>query len=236
MPLVISAANGSTFLEISKSSFRNISTIIPPKYILEKFDKIVTPFFQKIRSNIHQIRNLSSLRDILLPKLLSDNRLKEAFKGNSKLKVVKDYEEFEKHIDNYFKADYFISRLKEQISDKITKESIVASWLNSYDNWIIKLQFEDTTYYVEVDFFSREIIDFTDQDFSHDIHGLINSPNFSSTHSRIAALENYVKYFSNKEIENILEAADSNSQILAIEEDYDVNDFLTKLRTTSKVE
>lgn len=70
MQEVINAANGSTFLEISKSSFRNIDCAIPNKNILEKFNEIIKPFFEKILKNIIQTQSLSVIRDALLPKLM----------------------------------------------------------------------------------------------------------------------------------------------------------------------
>ena len=70
MNIVEGSANGSTFLEISKSSFREIESIIPTKDILQKFDLIVKPIFAKILFNLCQIQTLSQLRDALLPKLM----------------------------------------------------------------------------------------------------------------------------------------------------------------------
>jgi type I restriction enzyme, S subunit len=70
MNVVEGSANGSTFLEISKSSFRGIESIIPKKETLQKFDLIINPIFVKILSNICQIQTLSQLRDSLLPKLM----------------------------------------------------------------------------------------------------------------------------------------------------------------------
>ena len=71
MDYVQSYANGSTFLEISKSAFKTLETIIPPKEILEAFQKVVDPLFAKIKTNQTQIRTLTALRDTLLPKLMS---------------------------------------------------------------------------------------------------------------------------------------------------------------------
>jgi type I restriction enzyme S subunit len=39
--------------------------------IVAKFDKIITPFFEKMKENSNQIRTLTQLRDSLLPKLMS---------------------------------------------------------------------------------------------------------------------------------------------------------------------
>lgn len=70
MQEVINASNGSTFLEISKSSFRNIECVIPAEDILKSFDVIIQPLFQKILSNLHQVKIISTLRDALLPRLM----------------------------------------------------------------------------------------------------------------------------------------------------------------------
>src|SRR5665647_3471913 len=68
---IISSANGSVFLEISKSTFKELDFIIPPKEKLKLFDKEIEPLFQKIKSNTNQICTLTQLRDTLLPKLMS---------------------------------------------------------------------------------------------------------------------------------------------------------------------
>jgi type I restriction enzyme S subunit len=71
MDLIIGAANGSTFLEISKSVFKSLEITISDKNDLNKFNSIVKPIFDKILSNEIQISRLSRLRDSLLPKLIS---------------------------------------------------------------------------------------------------------------------------------------------------------------------
>lgn len=63
-------ANGSTFLEISKSVFRGIEIVIPPKDILNKFETQVKPIFQQIVYNEQENQTLIALRDSLLPKLM----------------------------------------------------------------------------------------------------------------------------------------------------------------------
>jgi type I restriction enzyme, S subunit len=71
MDYVKSYASGTTFLEISKSSFRTLEVSIPPSSLRVEFEGITSPFFEKIRTNTHQIRTLEKLRDTLLPKLMS---------------------------------------------------------------------------------------------------------------------------------------------------------------------
>lgn len=75
MEVVINAANGSTFLEISKSSFRNIECVVPNNKALNAFDSLIKSFFDKQLSNLLQIQILSNLRDSLLPKLVSGKLL-----------------------------------------------------------------------------------------------------------------------------------------------------------------
>ena len=80
MDTIIGSANGSTFLEISKSSFRNIDCIIPDGVILGKFSISVIPIFKKLLNNVLQIQTLSTLRDTLLPKLMKGEVRVEGFR------------------------------------------------------------------------------------------------------------------------------------------------------------
>lgn len=68
---ILSRANGSTFLEISKSNFRAIPIVVPPPGIFAVFDRLSRPLYKKIVSNERESRTLAALRDILLPKLIS---------------------------------------------------------------------------------------------------------------------------------------------------------------------
>jgi len=71
MDYVQSFANGSTFLEISKSAFKSLEIQIPPEELRNEFQERIIPNFKKIKSNQSQIRTLTALRDTLLPKLMS---------------------------------------------------------------------------------------------------------------------------------------------------------------------
>ena len=71
MDYVRSYANGSTFLEISKSAFRRLKIAFPPRQLRTIFENLVNPSFEKIRANLYQINTLEKLRDTLLPKLMS---------------------------------------------------------------------------------------------------------------------------------------------------------------------
>lgn len=71
LPLIKQLASGSTFPELSKSTFRNFSFLIPDSGRLAKYDKTIKPIFQKIENNTSQIQILTKTRDGLLPKLMS---------------------------------------------------------------------------------------------------------------------------------------------------------------------
>jgi len=71
MDYVRSYANGSTFQEISKSTFRELEFTIPENKSYQKFQDLVISKFTKMKMNSIQIRTLTALRDLLLPKLIS---------------------------------------------------------------------------------------------------------------------------------------------------------------------
>lgn len=64
-------ANGSTFMEISKKVFRSIPIVEPPKAIVEAFVDVVGDLFARLAENERQARTLVTLRDTLLPRLVS---------------------------------------------------------------------------------------------------------------------------------------------------------------------
>ena len=71
METVISRANGSTFLEISKTNFREIELVIPDAQTAQKFDEIIAPIFEQIKVNEQESITLANMRDSFLPKLLN---------------------------------------------------------------------------------------------------------------------------------------------------------------------
>ena len=71
MELIKNAGNGSVFQEISKSSFKELPFIIPSEQVLNKFNNFIKYQFNKILLNTKQIQTLQTLRDTLLPKLIS---------------------------------------------------------------------------------------------------------------------------------------------------------------------
>jgi len=68
---IIGRANGTTFLEISKSNFKPMNLVIPSENVLNKYTLIVAPIYQKIINNEKESCRLALIRDSLLPKLMS---------------------------------------------------------------------------------------------------------------------------------------------------------------------
>lgn len=71
METIISRANGSTFLEINKTNFREIELVVPDAKIAKLFERTVSPIFEQIKNNEQQSATLMSVRDMLLPRLMS---------------------------------------------------------------------------------------------------------------------------------------------------------------------
>lgn len=63
--------SGSTIVNLNKSQFGKIQVIIPALSVMIKFDKIVSPMFEKMLQNQMENLKLTSLRDVLLPRLMS---------------------------------------------------------------------------------------------------------------------------------------------------------------------
>lgn len=63
---------GTVFGSITKSDLENIRIIIPDKESIIQFQNQIEPLDDKIHNNTIQIHTLSRLRDVLLPKLMSN--------------------------------------------------------------------------------------------------------------------------------------------------------------------
>jgi type I restriction enzyme S subunit len=66
-----SRANGSTFMEISKKAFRPIPALVPSSAVIEAFLAIASPLFDRLVANERAAQTLATLRDTLLPRLIS---------------------------------------------------------------------------------------------------------------------------------------------------------------------
>ena len=71
MEAIKGRANGSTFMEISKKAFRPIPALVPPSQVLQHFSAVVGALFERLIENEKQAQTLATLRDTLLPRLIS---------------------------------------------------------------------------------------------------------------------------------------------------------------------
>lgn len=79
METIKGMANGSTFMEISKKAFRPIPAVEPPAPVVQAFVAVADALFMRLVENEKQAQSLASLRDTLLPRLISGQlRLPEA--------------------------------------------------------------------------------------------------------------------------------------------------------------
>ena len=68
---VKSIVTGAVQPKISQANLRSIQVVVPPQPVLDAFNELSCPLFDKIRQNQDQNKALASLRDTLLPKLMS---------------------------------------------------------------------------------------------------------------------------------------------------------------------
>ena len=71
MEAILAKANGSTFQEISKGNFRPLPVVVAPAPILQAFETVAQPLYQRIAQNERESRTLAQTRDLLLPRLMS---------------------------------------------------------------------------------------------------------------------------------------------------------------------
>ena len=75
--------HGSVFDTITRNTLERIFLVLPPNKILEVFETQVQSILNNIRLNLNELKNLSNIREILLPKLLSgDIRVRQSFGEN----------------------------------------------------------------------------------------------------------------------------------------------------------
>ena len=68
---IVNHANGSTFLEISKSNFRRIPLVVSAEEVMTAFDRLAGMLHKHVVSNERESRALAVQRDALLPGLVS---------------------------------------------------------------------------------------------------------------------------------------------------------------------
>ena len=66
-----SIVTGAVQQKVSQANLKKVPVIIPPVEVLNKFDDIIQPIFAEIRNLRSENQRLSSIRDSILPKLMS---------------------------------------------------------------------------------------------------------------------------------------------------------------------
>ncbi|WP_028765116.1 restriction endonuclease subunit S [Shewanella colwelliana] len=66
-----SGSSGTVFSSINQNELKKVAFVAPPQALIDAFHKLVDPIDQKVEVLSAEIKSLSSLRDTLLPKLLS---------------------------------------------------------------------------------------------------------------------------------------------------------------------
>ncbi len=74
-------SSGSTMPIINKSTFEKLEVLIPSASLLSQFDCFVTSIMNKILEGDLQSKTLSSIRDLLLSKLLSGELVEPELPG-----------------------------------------------------------------------------------------------------------------------------------------------------------
>ena len=68
---LLKKANGAVFSAITIRDFMSEQIVKPPFYTIREFSDVVKPIYENILLNDVQSTRLSSMRDILLPKLMA---------------------------------------------------------------------------------------------------------------------------------------------------------------------
>jgi type I restriction enzyme S subunit len=76
---LLQRAHGSVFDTITRETLSGLSVVAPPSQTLLLFEGMIQPILHRIRVNLHFTRTLATVRDTLLPKLISGElRVKDA--------------------------------------------------------------------------------------------------------------------------------------------------------------
>ncbi|EKD24503.1 MAG: hypothetical protein ACD_80C00226G0006 [uncultured bacterium (gcode 4)] len=179
---------------------------------------------------------LKTIEDSYVFFVCKDGRLVEAFDGNERVRVVSDFDEFEKQRISYFQEEYFLKEMSTRINFPVNTKDVVWAWLNISGNRVVKIISEWPTFLVEVDFSTKEIIDhiieevlIEEDSLSDAINYLIHSRNFDETDFYVGQLMPYTQYFTDQQIIELLEASTSNNQIYRIAEKDDLKSFFKSL-------
>ena len=63
--------SGSVQAKFNKTDFKSLPIYLPPQSLLRQFNSIINPMFERIKTSNAESNNLVSIRNFLLPKLMS---------------------------------------------------------------------------------------------------------------------------------------------------------------------
>lgn len=70
-PKLVSLGNGSIFTNLKTDILKNYEICLPPSDILNQFQSIIHPMFEKMLCTQREIKQIETIRDTLLPKLMN---------------------------------------------------------------------------------------------------------------------------------------------------------------------
>jgi type I restriction enzyme, S subunit len=71
---IVGKAGGTTYKEINKTTFRNMTMLIPSNELLQEFEEFCVDIFEQVRALKRQSHTATTARDLLLPRLM-DGRI-----------------------------------------------------------------------------------------------------------------------------------------------------------------
>jgi type I restriction enzyme S subunit len=63
--------HGAVFDTITRDTLRGVSVVVPDRKLIEAFEAEIDPLLEHVLANLHQSRTLATIRDALLPRLIS---------------------------------------------------------------------------------------------------------------------------------------------------------------------
>ncbi len=214
-------ANHKTLTEIKKLALNNK----PP------FDETSDKGFKDAYIYFTTLEYIEKNKDKQIFFLTDDPLLSKSFAENRHIRTIKDFNEFKKLIKEFLLTDYFLDSLSLQLKIDITEKDVTDAYFNTDNNWVLRIETPEGALHTIIDYTSRELLMNTTVDWTSEIENLINSDEFITTHEIIETLQDFVDFFSIKQIKNLIVGASKNSQISLILRDNDVKQFYSSICT-----
>lgn len=157
---------------------------------------------------------LDSVTDKYIFVCTDDGLLKEALSQHSRIRIIKNFEEFSKESISSLYDDYFIEKLNQEFApfEYITKNDLKDFWFSINENHILMVKVDGHLYVVEID--SGEIIGYKlENEYGNLISNFISSSDWGNTHTVAKTLKEYIKYLSPTDATDLVQALFDNDQI-----------------------